>query len=169
MGSSSQPTDEMVNEFVALNRRRLYGAPPLGVAELERWQTLRQTLEQRLGERFEGLLAIVERRAHFRFPTHLEVRFASGDELRSACLENISEGGIFVATTRPLPAGTPLRLWISVPDGRAEMAGRVAWVRPKDSSAGPAGMGIRFADLSDEQRDQIAQVVSRTSHPAGHA
>jgi hypothetical protein len=30
-------------------------------------------------------------------------------------------------------------------------------------------MGIRFADLSDEQREQIARVVSRTSHRAGHA
>jgi uncharacterized protein (TIGR02266 family) len=169
MAHESPGIDELVNEFVALNRRRLFGTPPLALVELERWQALRQALEQRLGDDFQGLLAVVERRAHFRFPTHLEVRFASGDELRSACLENISEGGIFVATRRPLPAGTPLRLWIAVPDGRVEMAGRVAWVRPNDSSAGPAGMGIRFADLSDEQRDEIAQVVVRMSHREGHA
>ena len=63
--------DELVNEFVNLNRRRLFGGPPLVVEELERWQWLRQTLEQHFGGRLRGILETVERRAHFRFPTHL--------------------------------------------------------------------------------------------------
>jgi uncharacterized protein (TIGR02266 family) len=161
MRGPDAPTDDLVNEFVHLNRRRVFGAPPLAVPELERWQSLRQTLEQRLGDRLQSLLVTVERRAHFRFPTHLEVRFASGDELRSAFLGNISDGGIFVATDRPLPAGTPLRLFITVPDGTAELAGRVAWVRSTKGEGGGAGMGIRFEDLGLELRERIAEVVAR--------
>ena len=163
------PTDDLVDEFVHLNRRRVFGMPPLAVAELERWQALRQTLEQRLGDRLQSLLATVERRAHFRFPTHLEVRFETGDELRSACMGNISEGGIFIATERPLPAGTPLRLFIAAPDGNVEMAGRVAWARPASSPNGAAGMGVRFEDLSLAQREQIAEVVARYEPRPGRA
>jgi len=123
MGHPEPSDDDLVSEFVHLNRRRVFGLPPLAVTELERWQELRRALEQRLGDRLQSLLATVERRTHFRFATHLEVRFATGDELRSACLGNISEGGIFVATERPLPAGTALRLTIIAPSGRVEMAG----------------------------------------------
>jgi len=165
----SATTDSLVDEFIHLNRRRVFGAPPLAVPELERWQALRQTLEQRLGDRLQSLLATVERRAHFRFATHLEVRFETGDQLRTACLGNISEGGIFVATERPLPAGTALRLSIVVPEGGVEMAGRVAWVRPSSSPNGAAGMGVRFEELSLEQREQIAEVVSRYEPSAGRA
>jgi uncharacterized protein (TIGR02266 family) len=165
----STTTDALVDEFVHLNRRRVFGAPPLAVPELERWQTLRETLEQRLGDRLQCLLATVERRAHFRFATHLEVRFETGDELRTACLGNISEGGIFVATERPLPAGTALHLWISAPEGAVKMAGRVAWARPASSPNGPAGMGVRFEDLSLEQRERIADVVSRYEPSSGRA
>lgn len=169
MSHPDPPTDELVNEFVHLNRRRVFGAPPLAVFELERWQSLRQTLEQRLGDRLQSLLATVERRAHFRFPTHLEVRFENGADLRTACLGNISEGGIFVATERPLPAGTPLRLFITAPEGTVEMAGRVAWARPTSSRNGAAGMGVRFEDLSLEQREQIADVVARYEPSSGRA
>jgi len=161
--------DELVNEFLHLNRRRVFGAPPLAVPELERWQSLRQTLEQRLGDRLQSLLATVERRAHFRFPTHLEVRFETGAELRTACLGNISEGGIFIATERPMPAGTALRLSITVPEGTVEMVGRVAWARPASSRNGAAGMGVRFEDLSLEQREQIADVVARYEPSSGRA
>ena len=169
MRTSSPPTDALVNEFMTLNRRRLFGSPPLGVDDLDRWQDLRQTLEHRLGNRLDGLLSVVERRAHFRFPTHLEVRFESGEDLRSACLENLSEGGMFIASERPLAAGTPLQLSISVPSGKVRISGRVAWVRSMQSRSGPAGMGIRFEDLSDEQRDRIASAVRLIAPEEGNA
>ncbi|NNL65904.1 MAG: TIGR02266 family protein [Myxococcales bacterium] len=169
MRDSTPTTDALVNEFMTLNRRRLFGSPPLGVDDLDRWQDLRQTLEQRLGDRMDGLLAIVERRAHFRFPTHLEVRFEDDDGQRSACLENLSEGGMFLAAERPLAAGTPLKLSIPLPAGTLRIRGRVAWIRSIQSRTGPAGMGIRFEDPSDAQREQIAGVVAWISHEEGNA
>ena len=169
MTQNESATDDLVSEFIQLNRRRLLGAPPLVVAELERWQCLREALEQRLGDRLQGLLASVERRAHFRFPTHLEVRFESCDEGFTARLGNISEGGIFVATERPLAAGAPLRLFIRLPDGTVETQGRVAWARAETSAHGAAGMGVRFEDLTAEQRERIADLVARCTPSHGHA
>ena len=72
-----------LNEFSTLNRRRLFGAPPLDVADLERWGELRSALEEHYGDQLESVLSAVERRSHFRFPTHLQVRsggLASWDE-----------------------------------------------------------------------------------------
>ena len=169
MSAPEPSNDDLLNEFVNLNRRRIFGTPPLGIPDLERWQWLRETLEERLGDRLRSLLATVERRAHFRFSSHLEVCFGSGDELRSACMENVSEGGIFVATDRPLPAGTPLRLKVTLPDGAVDMTGRVAWARSAANEMGPAGMGVRFENLSPEQREKIAAVVAQQAAPEGNA
>ena len=152
-----------LNEFSTLNRRRLFGAPPLDVADLERWGELRSALEEHYGDQLESVLSAVERRSHFRFPTHLQVRFSSGKELRSACLQNISEGGIFIATERPLDLGSRLHLAISNSEvaGEVELHGTVKWVRSAPDVEGPAGMGICFDGISDEQRVAIRDVVTR--------
>jgi uncharacterized protein (TIGR02266 family) len=168
MGREDESTDALVNEFVHLNRRRILRGAPLAIAELERWATLRAELRERVGDRLGSLLASVERRSDLRFPTRLSVRFTSGDELREAVLANISRGGIFVATSSPLPEDTPVRLFVSAPHGEVEMAGRVAWVREKDKRDGPAGMGVRFEDLSAEQSARIAEILARlASRPRG--
>lgn len=169
MRGPSPTGDSLVNEFMSLNRRRLFGAPPLGVAELARWQRLRRELSERYGDRLQGLLSAVERRAHFRFPTHLEVRFDTGGGLRSACLANISEGGMFVALEEPLAVGTPLRLTLCAPQGSIALPGQVAWTRRAGGPDGPAGMGVRFVALSDEQRDLVAAVVEGVTPEGGRA
>ena len=153
-------SDPIMNEFVMLNRRRLFGAPPLDLEDLERWQKLRRDLSQRFGDRLDGMLSVTERRANFRFPTHIEVCFDAGSELRSAGLENVSEGGMFVMTEQPLPVETPLQISLRLPDGVVTISGRVAWTRPVSNGAGPAGMGVRFENLSEAQREQIAAVVA---------
>jgi uncharacterized protein (TIGR02266 family) len=157
-------TDALVNEFVHLNRRRLLGGPPLSVRDLERWQALRDELQERVGDGLGSLLASVERRSDLRFATRLAVRFASGDELRHAVLANISRGGIFVATSSPLPPDAPVRLFIAAPHGEAEMAGRVAWTREKDCRDGEAGMGVRFEGLTAEQSARIAEILAQLAN-----
>ncbi len=150
---------EALSEFSALNRRRLFGAPPLEVSELERWGDLRASLERLYGDRLDSVLAAVERRSHVRFATFLQMRFETGDELRSACLENLSEGGIFVETCRPLAVGSRIRLSIDTSAGHAEMRGTVRWVRDAGGSEGPAGMGVCFDDLEDPDRERIRAIV----------
>lgn len=148
-----------LDEFRSLNRRRLFGTPPLEVAELERWGELRE----RLGEAFAGDgSASREQRESLRLPTHLKVVFETGDELREAFLENISEGGIFIVTARPLVEGTPVRLRI-VADGLSvfEAPGRVRWTRARGDEIHRAGMGIEFEQLSDETREQLDSLLAQ--------
>lgn len=150
-------------EFRMLNRRRLFGMPPLEVAELERWGELRDALEAE----FHGpRTATHGRREHLRMPSHLKVVFRSGADLREAMLSNISEGGIFIATRRPLAEGTPLHLRILAdPLPALEVDGRVTWVRELDAEAagGEIGMGVRFEPVEGAAREHLDRVLDQVA------
>jgi uncharacterized protein (TIGR02266 family) len=156
-------TSDLIREFVTLNRRRLRGNPPLGVAEFARWIDLRDRLEEAMGA---GQKSGPRRRNLLRVPTHLKVRCAPvgmEDDLEAAprSVHDISEGGLFVATeSAPLP-GTPLHLWLEgLDEGEPlEVEAVVVWVRDVPGTDGPAGMGIRFANLDDIQREAVAFLV----------
>lgn len=93
-----------------------------------------------------------ENRGHTRLPIKIRVDFASNDALHSAFSMNISAGGIYVATPKPLPPGDEVVLQIYLPslDGPVEMLGEVVWsnVHPDGQNDFPEGMGIRFLNLS---------------------
>ena len=80
-----------------------------------------------------------------------------------ANITNISEVGIFVRTDEPLEVGTRLSLTFA-PPGSPEplvLTGQVQWVNPirmLASNPNP-GMGIRFIDLSSENRERLIDVV----------
>src|SRR5258707_11195942 len=64
--------------------------------------------------------------------------------------KNISKGGTFIRTTRPLPIGTRFVFSMTVPAlaEPVQLTGEVAWVLTAEAAAGPGaeepGMGIRF-------------------------
>lgn len=150
----------MLGEFAELDRRRLSGSPPLSVRELERWVDLREEIGQHLGVR-GGTHTGAERRGHFRLPSHVHVDFASGELLRTAEVENMSEGGVFLATERPLPVGTPLRLLVPAEDDSQwiSLEAEVAWTRrTRQGGTGP-GMGLRFIGVEPEQRRILEQLL----------
>ena len=77
---------------------------------------------------------------------------------------NISRGGIFINTRKPLPVGTTVRLIVSLPDTAFpfDLAGRVARVNEFDNPANQVpGMGIEFLDVDDEKRARIERFVER--------
>lgn len=148
-------------EFAALNRRRLFGGPSLSLEELERWLALRQRLDRRFASGASPILCAIERRTYFRVPTHLKVRFASGDELRSAWLHDLSPGGLFLATDAALEPGSRLVLRIE-PDSEREpieLRGTVAWARPEAEGDRPAGMGVRFDELAIQDRHAVLRLL----------
>ena len=64
----------------------------------------------------------------------------------------MSEGGVFIATYRVQPVGTPLRLAFELPCGTKVTArGEVRWIREGDgdSNDGRPGMGIAFTSLPE--------------------
>lgn len=64
--------------------------------------------------------------------------------------ENISEGGLFIATEERLPIGTPVDLAFSLPSGEdLRLKGVVRWTR--ETAGGLAGgLGIGFEELTEE-------------------
>lgn len=82
--------------------------------------------------------------------------------------KNISRGGTFINTSKPLPVGTRFVFVLGVPhvNHPLRLDGRVMWVtRAEDASkANPAGMGIEIEYASDHEkqrtRDLIEQLMS---------
>ncbi len=85
----------------------------------------------------------------------LEVGITSESNLYLGFAENLSDGGLFVATYAPMPIGAMVDLRLSLPTSPAPLnvRGEVRWIRERpDADGGWPGMGIRFAGLtpSDE-------------------
>ncbi|MCS6797758.1 MAG: TIGR02266 family protein [Myxococcota bacterium] len=108
-----------------------------------------------------------ERRSHPRFEAHLEVDYAHGDTFLFAYVENISEMGIFVRTDDPARVGTRLTLRFSPRDAEPLLLqGEVVWinpVRPGGDNPNP-GMGIRFVELSADQRERLVELVRTVAY-----
>lgn len=77
---------------------------------------------------------------------------------------NISRGGIFINTRKPLSVGTTVRLIISLPDTQFpfDLTGKVMRVNEFDNAANQVpGMGIEFTDVDEEKRTRIERFVAR--------
>ena len=78
--------------------------------------------------------------------------------------QDISAGGLFVATYNLMDVGTVVQLEFDLSDGRPpiEVQGEVRWIREHNeySDAGP-GMGLRFVDLAPEAHARIVAFVSQ--------
>jgi uncharacterized protein (TIGR02266 family) len=163
--SSDFDIDFSLTEFAELDRRRLFGAPALVMTEVEYWLELRARLEHHLGKAqpesagdADGWLG-AERREFIRLPTHIRIQFAEPAEAEPRIARDISQGGLFIATRRPLGVGSEVRLQIEKPDSVIEVRGMVAWVQTEASPERPAGMGIRFGKLRLDQRRAITRLV----------
>lgn len=77
--------------------------------------------------------------------------------------KNISKGGTFIRTDKPLDVGTEFVFALGIPnlDEPVRLRGRVMWVIPPErgTSDAPAGMGIRFQYTNDEERRATEEVV----------
>ncbi len=106
---------------------------------------------------------VSERRSYERIDVEWSVDCETEETFLYASITNISEMGIFVATHEPLEVGTRLTLRFAMPGEQAPfiLFGQVAWVNPiRLLSDNPnPGMGVRFVDLSSENRERIIASV----------
>lgn len=104
-----------------------------------------------------------ERRRAPRVLVDLEVDYASEENYLFAYITDISAMGIFVRTVTPEPPGTRLNLRFCPPGlGTLELEGVVIWInpyRPGDRENLNPGMGVKFVDLTLEQRDRLKRLV----------
>jgi type IV pilus assembly protein PilZ len=81
-----------------------------------------------------------DRRQSPRVPVTLELSYFSEGQLARDLVTDLSEGGLFVRTRKPLPIGTEVALQLELPSGVTRLHGRVVWLR----NAAEDGMGIAF-------------------------
>ena len=105
-----------------------------------------------------------ERRAACRLEIELAVTLASDAGVSTGVVENLSQGGVFVATPTLLPIGTVLELCVAVPelDQCIVGSGEVCWQRSEDeANDGRSGIGIRFVYLGTKSSNIIEALFVR--------
>ncbi len=80
-------------------------------------------------------------------PSVIQLVFREKGALYAAYIPLMSEGGLFVPTTREYRLGEDIYLLLSLPEDnqRYPVAGKVAWITPSNASGGRTqGVGVRF-------------------------
>ena len=104
-----------------------------------------------------------ERRSAVRAPIELKVEYKRLNTFFADYTRNISRGGTFITTERPLPLGTEFIFALGIPklDDALRLRGKVMWITSEEEAtpANPAGMGIEFQFDNDEERRDKVKVV----------
>jgi type IV pilus assembly protein PilZ len=99
-------------------------------------------------------------RIHPRAPIELRVDYKKLNSFFADYTKNISKGGTFIRTRKPLPVGTRFLFKLGVPTRTEpfELLGEVVW---SQGDVDDAGMGIRFVYNDDAQRFSFEDLVER--------
>ena len=106
-----------------------------------------------------------ERRRDRRAPIELKVEYKRLNTFFADYTKNISRGGTFIGTQRPLAVDTEFVFALTVPNlpEPLRLRGKVIWVVPTEEATkgNPAGMGIEFQYTGDEERAEKETVVEK--------
>ena len=106
-----------------------------------------------------------DRRGVDRIPKKFKIVYHAGNTLTHSYLGNIGVGGVFIPTDHPMDSGTRLRVKINLPNGEKdlEVDCEVVWSRTQETSTPwgkfPSGMGVKFLNLSPEDKRKIERVI----------
>jgi Tfp pilus assembly protein PilZ len=85
-------------------------------------------------------------------------------------VENLSLGGFFVATERPLILGQIVALRVLVVDREIPVVGKVAWVNEKDAPRQPGlppGFGVAITRIELPDKLALVEILRRRSRRPG--
>lgn len=120
--------------------------------------------------------AAAERRRHVRCSVELAVSYTSASNFYVGLAENLSEGGVFVATESILPIGSRVTLQLTLPehDSPISVEGEVRWVRTLEATTHRygnfdadeehpivPGMGIQFDEIDSFLAGRIREFIGR--------
>jgi uncharacterized protein (TIGR02266 family) len=95
-----------------------------------------------------------------------EHNFWSGLEM------NMAEGGVFVATHRPLEVGACVRVEMRLPFDQEPVvaSGTVLWTRPhSEENDLPAGVGVQFVDIAEAAIAKVRHFTENVREPLFYA
>ena len=108
-----------------------------------------------------------DKRQHPRAPIELKVEYKKMNTFFADYTKNISKGGTFIKTERPLPVGTEFLFKLTLPKRSVpfELRGQVIWTNQRSAIQRPdvpdMGMGIRFIFTNDAERDMFESEVEQ--------
>src|SRR5579862_3688972 len=95
-------------------------------------------------------------REYFRAPLEVDVTMVSENNFYAGLTDNISEGGVFVATYQPPSIGSEVELLLRLgeSDQMFRFQGVVCWIRSYEASCDgvPPGCGIKWVSLPAEAK-----------------
>ncbi len=100
-----------------------------------------------------------ERRLENRYQIEMRVSIGDLHPFYLGQSQDLSSGGLFLATQSMLPIGSDIHLTLWLPDNSTLQAhGRVRWQRPARGED-PAGVGIAFVRLSENAKQRIQKII----------
>lgn len=103
-----------------------------------------------------------DQRRHPRLPMQVELEYESAEDFVRDYCSNLSVGGMFIGTDRPLQEGTRFRLKFVVPgrERAIETVAQVRWVQlPEFDLPTEPGMGVHFERLSPGDRRDVEALL----------
>ena len=104
-------------------------------------------------------------------PSVIQLVFREKGALYAAYMPLLTDGGLFVPTTREYKLGEDIYLLLSLPEDpqRFPGAGKVAWITPPNTSGGRTqGVGVRFPndDKSRQLKLKIEEILGTSIQSA---
>jgi uncharacterized protein (TIGR02266 family) len=106
-----------------------------------------------------------DRRLEPRYEVAVSVTFESEHNFYTGLTQDLSGGGLFVATHQLRPVGERIRLRFTLPSSKEpiEAITEVRWVRETAAKGGGAevGMGLMFLQLAPQAKDAIKGFLAK--------
>lgn len=104
-----------------------------------------------------------EKRNDERVLTEIKLKFKTTNGFIQKYTEDISKGGVFIKTNKPLPFDTRVKVLVELPDSKQiELTGKVVYIlNEKDAKAmmRNPGMGVQFIDVPPEIMKKLEEFI----------
>ena len=120
--------------------------------------------EATVDQRADSLADPGVHREHDRFTVDLEVNVLSESNFYMGLAENLSAGGLFIATHQLQKVGSKIQLSLRLPESDTvyQVVGEVRWVRVyNEQSDTSPGLGVRFTELPSGAEEVINRFLGQ--------
>lgn len=129
------------------------------------FRVILKSMAMRLKKTTEIAFQAKMRRKEQRIQKVLSLTFKSEAGLVKAFTEDMSIGGMFIRTPKPLPEGDVFTLKLTLPNSPEplKIGCEVAWTRAQDKApaAGQPGMGVKFITISNSDQVRLKKELAR--------
>ena len=103
----------------------------------------------------------IDQRKYSRTPTQLSVEYSDQNLFFTEFMSNLSMEGMCIVASRPLEPGTKLTISIST-QPPVKVEGTVVRSEKSKKNKFKYEIGVRFDELSHDQKSQITDIISST-------